>query len=100
MKDKYLIIGTGKISNQLSSILLDHNLKPTVIALSKLDNDKYHDINQYFTIIYVGYDHFSLCKNISKLKSFVKHLETRKYKGNFIFKYPRYFIKSHYPKLQ
>lgn len=95
MKDKYLIIGTGKISNQLSSILLDHNLKPTVIALSKLDNHKCDDINQYFTIIYVGYDHFSLCKNISKLKSFVKHLETRKYQGNFIFLNTQGILSNH-----
>lgn len=85
MKDKCLIIGTGRISSQLSSILLNRNFKPKVIALSKMENYNYDDINQYFTIIYAGYDHFSLCKNILKLKNFVRFLKSSKYQGNFVF---------------
>ena len=95
MKDKYLIIGTGKISNQLSTILFDHNQKPAVIALSKLDSGMYDDVNQYFTIVYAGYDHFSLCQNISKLKSLIKQLEGRKYQGNFVFLNTQGILSNH-----
>jgi hypothetical protein len=82
-----LIIGGGNLSNYLCRYGEQNSINITVVQLRDILRwtTDVNNINKFGRVIYIGYDHFSIAKNIYILFLFIIYINKQKYKGILLF---------------
>lgn len=81
-----LIVGSGVISEIMIKYGINHQYNIEAIPLRQLDKYlKNSEIEKFAVIVYTGYDHFSILRNINYLKIILGKIEIDGWSGNFIF---------------
>jgi hypothetical protein len=81
-----LIVGSGRISEKMFDYASSLACSVICIPLRGLNDGLYKlEFNQFNLIIYAGYDHFSVYRNIRYLNKIIKKINNDFWKGVFVF---------------